>query len=383
MKRLAVFGNPVKHSLSPIIHQLFAQQYGIKLTYQAIEAPLEDFEAEVHKFFANGGSGANITIPFKQLAYAMVQADSPFELNLSPNIPRRISKKLSPPPSSQPKFTYHEEEQFMRLLDTQKEKEQAQQLITEAAHLHAKQSCAANTLYLAQGQEIQTDTEDSEGYKKEKIQLIAANTDGIGLVQDMQNNKNWQLKDKSALILGAGGAVRNIIPALFEAGLNDIVISNRTHSRAEELAEHFTNMPLNMSIKAVSWTQLEDLCRGISEGENRGMNSPAKYDIIINGTSMGMGAGKSIEQNSEGFGTQITDAIIHKDAYCYDLVYSKDSQQQTAFIRWAQALGAKEATDGLGMLVEQAAVSFKIWNGIKKPLNTSKVIAKIRTVSDR
>ena len=96
---------------------------------------------------------------------------------------------------------------------------------------------------------------------------------------------------------------------------------------------------------------------------------------------MGAGTGidKSIDQNSEGFGTQITDAIIHKDAYCYDLVYSKDSQQQTAFVRWAQALGAKEATDGLGMLVEQAAVSFKIWNGVKKPLNTSKVIAKIRT----
>ena len=78
----------------------------------------------------------------------------------------------------------------------------------------------------------------------------------------MQNNKNWQLKDKSALILGAGGAVRGIIPALSEAGLKNIVISNRTHSRAEELAEHFTNMPLNMSIKAVSFTQLEDLCRG-------------------------------------------------------------------------------------------------------------------------
>ena len=347
MKQFAVFGNPVKHSLSPIIHQLFAQQYGIKLTYKAIEAPLENFEAEVHNFFANGGTGANITIPFKQQAYAMVYADS--SISASTSI-------------------------------------KTQQQIIAAACRHTAQSGAANTLFAPQsvGAEPRSArVESKNGYTKDKVQLIAANTDGIGLVQDMQNNKNWQLKDKSALILGAGGAVRGIIPALSEAGLRNIVISNRTHSRAEELAEHFTNMPLNMSIKAVRFTQLEDLCREINEGGNRGTNSPAKYNIIINGTSLGMGAGtgigKSIDQNSEGFGTQITDAIIHKDAYCYDLVYSKDSQQQTAFVRWAQALGAKEATDGLGMLVEQAAVSFKIWNGVKKPLNTSKVIAKLRT----
>ena len=359
MKRLAIFGNPVKHSLSPIIHQLFAQQYGIKLTYQAIEAPLEDFEAEVHKFFANGGNGANITIPFKQRAYAMVYA----KLHTADQADSSISASTS------------------ASTDTQ-------QQIIAAACRHTAQSGAANTLFAPQsvGAEPRSArVESKNGYTKDKIQLIAANTDGIGLVQDMQNNKNWQLKDKSALILGAGGAVRGIIPALSEAGLRNVVISNRTHSRAEELAEHFTNMPLNMSVKAVSFMQLEGLCRGISgeqTGGNRGMNSPAKYDIIINGTSIGMGAGKSIDQNSEGFGTQITDAIIHKDAYCYDLVYSKDSQQQTAFVRWAQALGAKEATDGLGMLVEQAAVSFKIWNGVKKPLNTSNIITKVLSLRE-
>ena len=363
MKQFAVFGNPVKHSLSPIIHQLFAQQYGIKLTYKAIKAPLDDFEAEVHKFFANGGNGANITIPFKQRAYAMVyapaQVDSSATATTSASTPTSTSIKT-------------------------------QQQIIAAACRHTAQSGAANTLFAPQSvgaEPYSARVESKNGYKRDKVQLIAANTDGIGLVQDMQNNKNWQLKDKSALILGAGGAVRGIIPALSEAGLKNIVISNRTHSRAEELAEHFTNMPLNMSIKAVSFSQLEDLCRGTSEGQagghnggetgghNREGNSPAKYDIIINGTALGMGTDK----DSEGFGTQITDAIIHKDTYCYDLVYSKDSQQQTAFVRWAQALGAKEATDGLGMLVEQAAVSFKIWNGIKNPLNTSKVIAKLRT----
>jgi shikimate dehydrogenase len=69
--RFAVMGNPIAHSLSPFIHQQFAEQTGIALSYEKILVPEADFEAQVTQFFAQGGKGLNITLPFKQRAFAM------------------------------------------------------------------------------------------------------------------------------------------------------------------------------------------------------------------------------------------------------------------------------------------------------------------------
>ncbi|HUH60300.1 MAG TPA: shikimate dehydrogenase [Candidimonas sp.] len=77
-KRYAVVGNPVAHSRSPFIHRQFASQTGIALEYATIQAPVDAFEACVADFFANGGSGLNITVPFKERAFLMAQG------NLSP-----------------------------------------------------------------------------------------------------------------------------------------------------------------------------------------------------------------------------------------------------------------------------------------------------------
>ena len=71
MQKYAVFGNPIAHSQSPFIHGLFAQQTGLQLSYEALLAPLDDFAGSLQVFFASGGCGANITVPFKEQAFAL------------------------------------------------------------------------------------------------------------------------------------------------------------------------------------------------------------------------------------------------------------------------------------------------------------------------
>lgn len=71
MQRFAVFGNPIAHSKSPFIHGLFARQTGIELDYQALLAPLDGFAAALDQFWQGGGRGANVTLPFKEQAFAL------------------------------------------------------------------------------------------------------------------------------------------------------------------------------------------------------------------------------------------------------------------------------------------------------------------------
>ena len=74
--RYAVFGNPIKHSKSPVIHQAFAEQLQESLSYRAVRVEHEQFEDKVHGFFQRGGSGLNITVPFKERAFALADSSS-------------------------------------------------------------------------------------------------------------------------------------------------------------------------------------------------------------------------------------------------------------------------------------------------------------------
>ena len=69
MKRLGVIGNPIKHSLSPEIHTIFAREHGIDISYTKIESTIDSFNKDVEEFFQNDGIGLNITLPFKEMAY--------------------------------------------------------------------------------------------------------------------------------------------------------------------------------------------------------------------------------------------------------------------------------------------------------------------------
>lgn len=77
MKQFAVVGNPIKHSKSPIIHQEFAKQFDIELQYEKLLAPLEEFATTIERFFANDGSGLNVTLPFKEQAFALAKEIAP------------------------------------------------------------------------------------------------------------------------------------------------------------------------------------------------------------------------------------------------------------------------------------------------------------------
>ena len=144
------------------------------------------------------------------------------------------------------------------------------------------------------------------------------NTDGIGLANDITQVKNIAIEGKTILLLGAGGAVRGVIPVLKEHRPARIVIANRTHAKAEELVQLF-------GIEAVPMADL-----------NGG------FDIIINGTSGGL-SGQLPAVNPE---------IFRGCRLAYDMVYGDAAQ---AFLNFAQSNGAAEVSDGLGMLVGQAA----------------------------
>ncbi len=253
----AVFGNPVSHSLSPQIHSLFAQQCGQSLSYKAIEVQLDQFSQTANDFFQQGGKGVNITVPFKQDAYA-----------------------------------------FATVLSDR-----------------AKQAGAVNTLFL-----------DADNY-------FGDNTDGAGIVYDLIENHQIEINHKKILIVGAGGAVRGVLGPLLEQAPESITICNRTFSKAEYLAQLFSD-----SITVVA-KQFADIA---------GMS----FDIVINGTSASL--------NDQL--PPLPEKLFVRDGISYDMMYSKAA---TLFQTWSREQGAGQAFDGLGMLVEQAAESFEIWRNIR------------------
>lgn len=256
LQNFAVVGNPIDHSLSPVIHQLFAKQTNIHLTYQKIKADECGFEQELVDFFTQGGKGLNITSPFKQRAFAMAQQTTS----------------------------------------------------------RCKLAGAANTLWMHEGL------------------LYADNTDGIGLIRDL--NQHISLPGKRVLIVGAGGAARGIIHPLLAANPAVLMVANRTVAKAEEITQMF---PLVQ-------------CIGIDE-----LN--VAFDLVINATSASL-TGEFIA---------LPPPCLSQEPLCYDLSYTQ--QGSTAFVRYAQDRGC-EAVDGLGMLVEQAAEAFSIWHGVMPETKT-------------
>ena len=186
----------------------------------------------------------------------------------------------------------------------------------------AQKAKAVNTLTISSPTEIRGD-----------------NTDGIGLLRDLTINHGLSLKDKSVLILGAGGAARGIIPPLMESNIGKIALANRTIKKARNLAEVFS------AANKISVYAFEKL------------HKIELYDVVINATSAGI-KGEKFELPSN---------CINTGTFCYDLSYSST---QTPFSTWAYKNGVKNIADGWGMLIEQAAESFRIWRGIRPDTNT-------------
>jgi len=170
------------------------------------------------------------------------------------------------------------------------------------------------------------------------------NTDGIGLIRDLEENR-IPVSNRRVLLLGAGGAARGIVGPLLDEGPHELMVANRTPEKAVKLVRQFA-----------------------SDGPIRGCGldelGSASFDLIINATSASL----------SGEVPAIADTVLRPRGWCYDLMY--DISQPTAFVRWGRQRGASQSVDGLGMLVEQAAEAFYLWRGIRP--HTHPVIAALR-----
>lgn len=176
------------------------------------------------------------------------------------------------------------------------------------------------------------------------------NTDGIGLINDIEINGNRPFKNQSVLILGAGGAVQGIMEPLLEKQPKSVHIANRTAKRAEVLGARFT---IEIPITASGWDDIPE----------------QNYDIIINGTSA------SLDNKLPPIST----SVIGSNSLVYDMMYGSEP---TIFMDWAkQAQPSCQTMDGLGMLVGQAAEAFYLWRGVRP--ETAPVIEEVRKLINK
>lgn len=189
-------------------------------------------------------------------------------------------------------------------------------------------------------------------YQLDDGRLAGDNTDGVGLVRDIEQNNGGKLRGARILVLGAGGAVRGVLPRLIAAEPASIYIVNRTVSRAETLAHDFADQ---YALKVLSFARLQKQCQ-----------DPAlTFDWIINGSAGGL----------KGELPPLPDALVTSGTACCDMVYAPGG---TVFQEWASAQGAALSLDGTGMLVEQAAESFYLWRGVRP--QTGPVIKALRKI---
>lgn len=265
-----VIGNPIAHSKSPEIHEQFAVQAGIDISYQRQYCPDDDasFTAVIEAFFCGGGVGANVTVPFKQVAYDCCAARG------------GLSE-------------------------------------------HAKTAGAVNTLLLNKAL-LESGVPVTEA-------LYGDNTDGQGLINHI-TSMDWPLTDARVALIGAGGAARGVVLPLFEAGIGSLTIANRTVSKAADLANE-----LSAASSMIDKQHIE-VC---ATNELSGF-----FDIIINATSIGL----------SGDALPLDDALNCQ--YAYDMMYGRP----LPFLQHFAARGA-QTSEGYGMLIGQAALSFERWTG--------------------
>ncbi|WP_017942605.1 MULTISPECIES: shikimate dehydrogenase [unclassified Thioalkalivibrio] len=269
--RYAVVGNPIHHSLSPRIHTLFAEQTGQNLVYGARLGTPGQFAEEINGWFAEGLKGLNVTVPFKEEAFALTR------------------------------------------------------VLTD----RARHAGAVNTLW-----------------RDDEYRIHGDNTDGIGFCRDL-DRLGFDVRNRHILILGAGGATRGLLQPLLEGAPEALVIANRTVTRAEGLVEAFRDIAPATRLSACG---LDTLPQG-------------PFDLVVNATATGLGEDT----------LDLPVHLVHADSLAYDLVYGTGAQR---FLAWAADAGCANGSDGLGMLVEQAAEAFAIWRGVHP--ETDPVLRELR-----
>lgn len=266
--KLAVVGNPIVHSLSPQIWQMFAQEFGLHISYDKIYASdVMDFKKLVAQFFADGGTALSITSPFKREAYMLTK--------------------------------YH-------------------------ASLSA--FCQASNFIC------------KINYIKNSFNLLGMSTDGIGLIRDIEVNCAVKLHNKKILIIGSGYVLDSILLNIIATNPYSITILARNNERVTYLMNKFSVN--NFSAHHHSNVDILENANDFND-----LNNHNKYDIIINTIP------NLAQHNLFELIKNLSDATI-----CYDMAYAKDS---TNFLTAMLQINPRIITkNGLGMLVEQAAVAF-------------------------
>ena len=177
--------------------------------------------------------------------------------------------------------------------------------------------------------------------------IHADNTDGLGLVADITRNANVALRGQRILLLGAGGAAAGALAPLLEQAPAQLVVCNRTHSKAQDLAMQHAH------IAALYKTELLALDSIALEGV---------FDVIINATASSM----------QGAAIPVPAHVLRTGTLVYDMMYGPAAEP---FLQWAVQHGAT-GRDGLGMLVEQAAQAFWLWRGVRPP--SQPVLTQVR-----
>ena len=198
--------------------------------------------------------------------------------------------------------------------------------------------------------------------RSERVQLAAAantlvfqdgaihadNTDGLGLVADIQRNAGVPLAGCDVLLVGAGGAAAGVLGPLLHEGPSSVAVVNRTAARAQALVQAHT------PLATLQKTELLALDMQALERD---------FDIIINATASSLA----------GAGVPVPAHVLRPGSLAYDMMYGAAAQP---FLDWATRHGA-QPRDGLGMLVEQAAEAFALWRGVRPP--SAQVLAELRS----
>ena len=258
-KKFGIVGNPVKHSLSPLLHNYWFDKYGLDASYSIIEAEEKNLKDIIKKVRDRELSGINVTLPFKQ-----------------------------------------------KIINQ-----------TDVIINDAESTGSVNTILL------------------EKDKVVGENTDVFGLqaayLKEIDNTKN-----KSALVIGAGGVSPSVVLSLQKSGVREISVTNRTNEKCIFLKKRFAYLNI------LHWENLE--------------NEIKKYDIIINATSLGLKNGNDFNFNFLN---------TKKDVIYIDTIYNPLETKTYKFLREE----GKKVFNGLDMFVYQGQKSFYLWNKINPEID--------------
>ncbi len=254
MKKYLVIGDPIDHSLSPLLHNFWIRKHGIDAIYEKKLLKQNDIEIIISEMRKKKIQGINVTVPFKKDVIPFLD----------------------------------------KLSET------------------AKRTQSVNTIF------------------EEQDKLVGDNTDVFGFSEAIKLT-NFNLKNKKALILGAGGVVPSLVLALKNLGILEIILSNRTKAKAEDLKKNFP------FLKVINW------------GEK------IKSDLIINATSIGIKQNEEIKFDYSKLNGQLF----------YDVIYNPS---ETKFLENAKKSG-KKIENGKNMFIYQAMKAFEIWHGVRPEIN--------------